>query len=561
MLRLSTRILLILCLAGSAAAAPVGTGAILVDVEGTTLDDNAFCTHMTYADQTYDVFGTNVNLATEVGEMVCTGATVAGVPQVGHCESYPDPSRFAFDFSGHGLCQGEGCPTVTFVLSPIFNVTGTLPSSIGSSLVFSADGSVTNTGPGSITVPGCPLTGAITKWTGATGVNAFEPQAASTGTNQTVSFPETTFFNPLTQQEVPIDVAINFSQVTEGGTVAVTATSNAAGEIPANFAAAVNGFYAAFLEISTTATVVPPIEICSSYADADDDGYVDGTSPGVPESALSFLHGEGDPKEFVDRTSSRDPVSNVICAQVDSLSPFAIVVRTNGVCAAENDPCEDGDACTANDFCNAALECVGGGSVTCDDGSVCTADACVSPLGCTHPPAPAGGCNAGNAKGLLLIRDQATDSKDQILFKWLKGTSQLADFGDPLTTSAYTLCVFDANKMLASATAPAASACGTKPCWKLTGPTSARNGVLYNDPLRQSDGVKLVKGKAHDAGKARVLFKALGAGIPEIDLAGITYPVTVQVRTADAACWEQQFDASDEKRNDGAMFKAVHVGP
>lgn len=559
--RLSISTFLVLCLATSAAAAPVGTGNILVDVEGTTLDDNAFCTLMTYANQTYDVFGTDVNLATEVGDMVCTGATVGGVPQVGHCESYPDPSRFAFDFSGHGVCAGEGCPTVTFVLSPIFNVSGTLPTAIGSSLAFSADGSVTNTGPGSITVPGCPLAGPITKWTGTTGVNAFQTQTTSTGTNQTVTFPETTFFNPETQQEVPIDVAINFAQVTGGGTVSVTATSNAAGEIPTNFAAAVNGFYAAFLEVSTTATVVPPIEICSSYSDADDDGYVDGTSPGVAESALSFLHGEGDPKEFVDRTSSRDPVNNVICAQVDSLSPFVVAVRTNGICAAENDACDDGDACTMNDFCNASLECVGGGSVGCDDGSICTADVCVSPLGCTHPPAPATSCNTSNAKGLLLIRDDATDAKDQVLFKWLKGTSPLADFGDPLSNSGYTLCVADANKVLASATAPAASTCGSRPCWKLTGPASARNGVLYNDPFRASDGVKLVKGKGDAAGKAQVLFKALGSGIPDIDLAGIAYPVTVQVRTSDAACWEQQFGPSDEKKNDGATFKALHLTP
>ena len=46
-----------------------------------------------------------------------------------------------------------------------------------------------------------------------------------------------------------------------------------------------------------------------------------------------------------------------------------------------------------------------------------------------------------------------------------------------------------------------------------------------------------------------------------IDLSSIVYPVTVQVRASDAACWEQQFTVADEKRNDGVLFKAVHVVP
>lgn len=560
--RLTAPVLLAaLWLAAPAAAVPLGTGTILVDVEGTTIIDNTYCLHMTYASQTYGVFGTDVDLGAEVGEMICTGSTVGGVPQIGHCESYPDSSKFAFNFSGGGVCVGEGCPTVTFVLTPIFNVTGTLPASLGAGIVFSGEGNVTNTGPGSVTIPGCTLPGPITKWTGTTGLNAFQTQTASTGANQTVSFPSTTMFNPVTQEEVSVDVAITFSQVSSGGTVTVSATANAAGEVPANFATSFNGFHAAFLDISTTASVVPPIEVCTSYPDADDDGIVDGTSPGVPESALSFLHGEGDPKVFVDRTSSRDPVNNLICAQVDSLSPFVVVVRTNALCEAEGDPCDDGDACTENDACNASLECVGGGSVTCDDGSICTADICVAPLGCTHPPALAGGCTTGNGKGLLLIRDHSTDSMDQVLFKWLKGSSPIADFGAPLASTDYTLCVSDANKMLVRSLAPAATSCGSKPCWKLTGPMAAPNGVLYNDPARASQGTRLVKGRADVAGRAQILYKAQGAGIPAIGLGAISYPVTVQVRTSDAGCWEQQFTQGDTKKNDAALFKAVRVGP
>lgn len=553
---------LLLCAASTAGAAPMGTGTLLVEVQG-NYTDNVVCSSSTsYANQTYDVFGVPVNLSTDVVQTVCQGSTVGGVVQPGHCESYPDPSKFAFDVVAATVCHDPGCNSLSFVTESVSNVTGTLAAAIGGDVTYTIDGGVSNAGgAGSTSIPGCPLVGPVLLFSGPFGINAFQTQSTPVGTNQTVSFPQTTFFNPLTAEEVPIDVAITFSQVSGAGTTTVLASSNSAAALPANFAVAVGGFQAAFLEITTTATIVPPIEICSSYADADDDGNIDGTSPPIPESALSFLHGEGDPQTFVDRTSSRDAVNNVICAQVDHLSPFAVAVRTDGICAAENDPCDDGDACTTVDVCNASLECVGSGVPSCDDGNVCTADVCQSPLGCVHPPAPATGCNASNGKALVLVRDSSTDSKDQVLFKWLKGVSPLGDFGDPTATSDYTLCAFDANKVLVSATAPAASICGAGGCWSFTGPSASPNGVKYNDPARANDGVKLVKGKADTTGKAQVLFKALGDGVPPIDLAGITYPVTVQVRTDDAACWEHQFQSADEKKNDGTLFKAVHVGP
>lgn len=555
----------LLSLGGTASAVPVGTGLLTVEVQGVP-GDNVSCTRgYGFANQPYDVFGTTVNLSTDLVEIVCTGGAIAGVNQVGHCQSYPSDAIFAFDVRATTVCSNPpGCGQVSFVTDRAFNVTGTLPATIGSGVVYTADGQITATGGlPNPTIPGCPIVGAVMQFNGTVGLNAFQGESTPVGSNQTVSFPDTTFFNPLTGQQVQINVGITFSQVTGAGTTTVTASSNVAGEIPSNFAFAVNGFNAAFLEVTTTATVVPPIEICSAYDDGDNDGFVDGTSPAVPEAALSFLHGAGDPPVFVDRTSSRDPVNNVICAQVDSLSPFAVLVRTNGICAAPDDPCDDGDACTIDDYCTAGLECVGGGSATCNDGSVCTADVCQSPLGCTYPPAPAAGCVTGNAKSLLLVRNDANDGRDQVLFKWLKGTIPIGDFGDPTASAGtyYTLCAFDANKMLVSATAPAAAACGTKPCWSFTGPAATPTGVKFNDPARANQGVKLVKGKAGTSGKGLLLFKALGADVPPIDLAGIVYPVTVQVRASDAACWEQQFTSGDEKKNAATLFKAVHVNP
>jgi hypothetical protein len=41
-----------------------------------------------------------------------------------------------------------------------------------------------------------------------------------------------------------------------------------------------------------------------------------------------------------------------------------------------------------------------------------------------------------------------------------------AEFGDPLTTDAYTLCLYDGTGLLAGLTADAGGSCTGKPCWR-----------------------------------------------------------------------------------------------
>lgn len=53
---------------------------------------------------------------------------------------------------------------------------------------------------------------------------------------------------------------------------------------------------------------------------------------------------------------------------------------------------------------------------------------------------PATGCNVTNDKAVLLLRDDAEDSKDKVMFRWLKGTPGWADFGDPEATTGYGRC-------------------------------------------------------------------------------------------------------------------------
>ncbi|MBT9556902.1 MAG: C-type lectin domain-containing protein [Myxococcales bacterium] len=63
-------------------------------------------------------------------------------------------------------------------------------------------------------------------------------------------------------------------------------------------------------------------------------------------------------------------------------------------------PCDDGDACTANDAC-AGEACVGPVAADCDDHTVCTTDLCDPALGCVHAPVNEGAlCDDGNTCSL-----------------------------------------------------------------------------------------------------------------------------------------------------------------
>ncbi len=60
-----------------------------------------------------------------------------------------------------------------------------------------------------------------------------------------------------------------------------------------------------------------------------------------------------------------------------------------------NNPCDDGSACTTSDICNGG-SCVGGAAPNCDDGNGCTDDSCNSLTGCGHVNNTAA-CDDGNA--------------------------------------------------------------------------------------------------------------------------------------------------------------------
>jgi cysteine-rich repeat protein len=222
----------------------------------------------------------------------------------------------------------------------------------------------------------------------------------------------------------------------------------------------------------------------------------------------------------------------------------------NGI-VTTGEQCDDTNV-TAGDCCSPTCQFELPGA-PCDDRNACSRlDQCT--LGtCAGTLAPEPVCrSAGSTQ--LLIKNSAPDSRDALTWKWQRGDATLlADLGDPLNTTDYTLCIYDrsaGNPQLAwRATMPSAGTCNGRPCWKATGTT----GFKYSDRELTPDGVKSLQLKTGANGTASILLKAKGDRLqPSLPLAQDP-SVTVQLRNGLGVCWASTL-AAPATRNDAAQF-------
>ena len=186
----------------------------------------------------------------------------------------------------------------------------------------------------------------------------------------------------------------------------------------------------------------------------------------------------------------------------------------------------------------------------------CVAGVVDAPAPCASGPLPSASCHGPTAFGKtrLAIENAAPDARDQLEWKWAKGgATARADFGDPAAgTTAYTFCVYDRDAgnpgVVTSLVLPAGGDCGAKPCWKATG-----SGFVYADKTL-AHGVKQLKLRAGEAGKAQIGLQAKGVGIAAV---GDALPfaqspaVTVQLTNDVGQCWSTDFSAPARlNRND-----------
>ncbi len=89
----------------------------------------------------------------------------------------------------------------------------------------------------------------------------------------------------------------------------------------------------------------------------------------------------------------------VVCSADDSCHDAGVCDPGTGVCSTVSKPdgsaCDDGDACTTNDACGGGT-CRGGPEILCDDENLCTDDSCDAATGCAFATNTMS-CNDGNA--------------------------------------------------------------------------------------------------------------------------------------------------------------------
>jgi cysteine-rich repeat protein len=226
--------------------------------------------------------------------------------------------------------------------------------------------------------------------------------------------------------------------------------------------------------------------------------------------------------------------------------------------------CNDLAICTIDDMCVAGV-CVGdsntcGDGVTqgscneeCDDGNNTSNDGCSatcqSEFVCT--PTPLVGCRtAESAKSQLALKDKTPDTKDQGQWKYSRGAITLkGDFGSPLVSTDYQLCIYANNAVVTRAFIPAGGTCAGKPCWK-----ENAKGFQYKDKDATPEGVSQLKLKEGTvAGKSQIQVKLKGANIDMADLP-LALPVKVQIKNSNGVCWETTHSAPVSK-NDDVQYK------
>ncbi len=175
----------------------------------------------------------------------------------------------------------------------------------------------------------------------------------------------------------------------------------------------------------------------------------------------------------------------------------------------------------------------------------------------TQPPCgqtPASGCHsAPTGKRGLRLWNRHRDRRDRLVWEWRRGeATSVADFGDPLATTGYALCVYDQvdgnPTLVLSPVVLGGATCGGRPCWEAT-----RRGFVYVNEEDPPDGICRIMLRAGDAGRTRICVKAKGPSVGAIIPFKQDPTVTVQLVNSIGECWETRYSAPAVV-NDGSQF-------
>jgi hypothetical protein len=172
------------------------------------------------------------------------------------------------------------------------------------------------------------------------------------------------------------------------------------------------------------------------------------------------------------------------------------------------------------------------------------------------PPVPAEGCRTA-AKSLLLIKQNSDNTKDGLIWKWIKGQMTSAgEFADPTDATTYAFCVYDNGALKLPVTVP--SGCSGTACWaEIPG-----KGYQYKDETGSNDGIRKLLLKGSAVAKSKGLLKGKGLNLPDPPSVQFVGPVKAQlINTTSGLCFEGSYSSAQFKKNDPDFFKGLAVEP
>jgi len=169
----------------------------------------------------------------------------------------------------------------------------------------------------------------------------------------------------------------------------------------------------------------------------------------------------------------------------------------------------------------------------------------------TATPLPAVGCGSQPLVGChralrpdggtLTLKDRVPDKSDSLAWRWSRGPALAkADFGDPLATTAYRVCIYDgAPSLILGVTVPAGGICNPKtnrPCWK-----SPKRGFSYRNPNPAAGALQSLDLREGTSTTARIALRGRGPLLAMPSLTALSAPLVVQLQSSDGACWESTY--------------------
>jgi len=190
--------------------------------------------------------------------------------------------------------------------------------------------------------------------------------------------------------------------------------------------------------------------------------------------------------------------------------------------------------------CSTNADCSGN-----PDGPICLAGGACGTATASCGGAPAGACNLPGGSSVRLLRGIDPAGK-LLLWKWSYGMIVPGDFGDPVFSTNFALCIYrDGAPIFSAGIHPSAS------FWKQTS-----SGFKFSYPLANPDGIlKMNLRSGFDDAKITVKGKGANLDLPALPMGGSV--VVVQL-VGDAAsgspCWGAEF-AAPYREDDGETFK------